>query len=59
MAGISICKVETNETIYNNYNNCEALSNLNGIFSRDNVYAKTLQLLNDYLNRHAFNCLFN
>jgi len=54
LKGISINKVETSEIIYSNYNNCEALSDLNGSFSRDNVYKKCIYLLNKYSSKGAF-----
>jgi hypothetical protein len=55
--GITINKVNSNETIYDNYNNCEALSNLDGNFSRDLVYSQCIHLLNEYNNKGNFHFL--
>jgi len=55
--GIPINKVDCSETIYSNYNNCEALSELKGVFSRNIVYEKCIHLLNSYYNKGSFHFL--
>lgn len=57
---IIIHKVDKKETIYSNYNNCEALSNLDGDFSRENINTKCIELLNNYwIKKHSFDFLIN
>jgi hypothetical protein len=56
---ISIKKVDpnTNENIYSNYNNYDALSTLSGSFSRENVYLNGIKLLNEFRNTGKFQFL--
>ena len=54
---IPIRKVDSNETVYSNYNNYDALSTLSGDYSRDNVYQKGIEILNHFKNIGKFNFL--